>query len=81
MGDLKGRRRFSPEMYGLRTSDYGGAEAGGEEYTGASEPGGVDTNASDYVRKHDPVHFFRIKYKNWVKKLWKSRPRCTIISL
>ena len=81
MGDLKGRRRFSPEMYGLRTSDYGCQEAGGEEHAGLTESGGVDTNASDYVRKHDPVHFFRINYKNWVKKLWKSRPHYTIISL
>ena len=37
MGDLKGRRGFSPEMHGLRTSDYGGAEAGGEEHAGAEE--------------------------------------------
>ena len=41
MGDLKGRRGFSSEMYGLRTSDYDCQTAGGEEYTGLTESGGI----------------------------------------
>ena len=41
MGDLTGRRGFSPEMHGLRASDYDCQTAGGEEYTGLTESGGI----------------------------------------
>ena len=41
MGNLKSRCRFSPEMHGLWTSDYGTAEDGGEKYKKSSKKGKI----------------------------------------
>lgn len=41
MGNIAGWRRFSSEMHGMRTSDYGGAQTGGKKCQSSEKEGSV----------------------------------------